>query len=45
MKYSPNERLTPYQALCHPFFDELREKSVYEKLKKEIKIPNLFDFK
>lgn len=23
--YEPNMRLTPYKAMCHPFFDELRD--------------------
>ena len=42
--YEPNNRLTPYKAMCHPFFDELR--------KENAKFPNgkplpkhLFEFK
>ena len=36
--YEPMKRLSPYQALCHPYFDELKEK--------EAKIPkHLFEFK
>ena len=30
--YDPKSRLTPYKALCHPYFDDLR--------KKDIKLPN-----
>lgn len=25
--YSPTVRLTPLQALCHPYFDELRDEN------------------
>jgi len=36
--YEPSKRLTPYQALCHPYFNELTKKGA--------KIPNhLFEFK
>ena len=30
--YEPNKRLTPYQALNHPFFDDMK--------KKDFKLPN-----
>ena len=26
--YEPEKRLGPYQAMCHPFFDEIKEKEV-----------------
>ena len=26
--YEPNKRLGPYQAMCHPYFDELKKKVV-----------------
>ena len=42
--YEPRLRLTPYKALCHPYFDDLRQKNV--------KLPNgkglpkhIFEFK
>ena len=36
--YIPSKRFTPYQALCHPYFDDLK--------KKNVKIPkHLFEFK
>lgn len=44
MRYSPHRRITPVQALQHPFFDELRDQATYTKLKKEYQIPDLFDF-
>ena len=45
LKYSPSRRITPLQALQHPFFDELREEQVYSKLRKEYQIMDLFDFR
>jgi glycogen synthase kinase 3 beta len=44
MKYSPHRRITPLEALMHPFFDELRDQATFIKLKKEYQIPDLFDF-
>jgi hypothetical protein len=44
MRYSPHRRITPAQALLHPFFDELRDQATYAKLRKEYQIPDLFDF-
>jgi hypothetical protein len=44
MRYSPHRRITPAQALLHPFFDELRGQATYAKLRKEYQIPDLFDF-
>jgi hypothetical protein len=44
MRYSPYRRITPVEALQHPFFDELRDQTTYNKLKKEYQIPDLFDF-
>ena len=36
--YEPSKRFSPYQALCHPYFDDLKKKGA--------KIPNhLFEFK
>ena len=29
--YSPNQRIKPIEALCHPFFDELREEEFLNK--------------
>jgi hypothetical protein len=36
--------LTPFEALQHPFFDELRQEEVYTRLKKEYGLADLFDF-
>ena len=44
LKYSPHRRLTPFEALCHPFFDELRKEEVYGRLKKDYGLGDLFDF-
>ncbi len=42
--YEPKKRLGPYQALCHPYFDELKQKVVI--LPENKKIPkHLFEFK
>ena len=42
--YEPQKRLGPYQALCHPYFDELKQKEVI--LPDNKKIPkHLFEFK
>ena len=36
--YDPNKRYTPYEAMCHPFFNDLKNTNV--------KIPkHLFEFK
>lgn len=39
--YEPNERITPLEALMHPYFDELRVKPVY--LNNNVIVDN-FDF-
>ena len=42
--YEPQKRYSPYQALCHPFFDELKKKDVI--LPDNKKLPkHLFEFK
>ena len=42
--YEPLKRFKPYQALCHPFFDELKQKDV--KLPDNKKLPtHFFEFK
>ena len=42
--YEPSKRLSPYQALCHPYFDELKKKDVL--LPENKKLPkHLFEFK
>ena len=42
--YEPQKRLSPYQALCHPYFDELKRKEVNLPYCK--KLPrHLFEFK
>jgi glycogen synthase kinase 3 beta len=45
LKYSPESRLRPEEALSHAFFDELREEETYTRLRKEYQIPDLFDFR
>lgn len=42
LKYSPNERLTAFEAMAHPYFDELRDPNV--KLLSGLALPKLFDF-
>lgn len=42
--FSPHKRYTPVQALQHPFFDELRQKNIYQQLKDQVCLPDLFDF-
>jgi serine/threonine protein kinase len=43
VRYEPNKRISPLQALLHPFFDELREKDI--KLPNDVAVPNtLFTF-
>lgn len=44
MKYDPKERYTPFQAMAHPYFDELRDQESLIELKKEVDVPELFDF-
>jgi glycogen synthase kinase 3 beta len=42
--YEPQKRLGPYQALCHPYFNELKQKDVI--LPDNKKLPkHLFEFK
>lgn len=40
--YNPDQRLKPLDAICHPFFDELREEKT--RLPSGNKLPDLFDF-
>jgi glycogen synthase kinase 3 beta len=42
LMYEPELRLTPLQALAHPFFDELRE--IDTLLPNNKKLPELFNF-
>lgn len=32
MQYSPMKRLTPFEAMCHPYFDDIRDKSKYHEI-------------
>ena len=41
-RYTPHARLTAVEALCHPFFDELREEDVI--LSNGRPMPDLFNF-
>ena len=42
LQYTPQSRLTAVEAMCHPFFDELREEEVI--LSNGRPIPDLFNF-
>ncbi|KAH7721323.1 glycogen synthase kinase-3 [Aphelenchoides avenae] len=42
LRYTPNQRLTPLQAMAHEFFDELRDPAC--KLPTNNPLPALFDF-
>ncbi len=42
--YEPEKRLPPFEALAHPFFDELREPSVKEKIDKGFNLNFLYRF-
>lgn len=42
LQYEPLKRLTAFQALADPFFDELRDPNV--KMMNGKELPNLFDF-
>jgi len=44
MLYHPDQRYTPFQALMHPYFDELRDQRKYEELRRQIAVPELFNF-
>jgi len=42
LRYKPESRLDPLEALCHPFFDELREQNA--RLPNSKPLPPLFNF-
>jgi serine/threonine protein kinase len=42
LKYTPESRLSGFEAMCHPFFDELRVES--QKMPNGQDLPPLFDF-
>jgi glycogen synthase kinase 3 beta len=42
LRYDPKQRLDPFDALAHPFFDELREPNA--RLPNGKPLPNLFNF-
>jgi len=42
LRYEPGQRLDPFDALCHPFFDELREPNA--RLPNGKPLPQLFNF-
>ena len=45
MQYSPKRRFTAIDALCHKYFDDLRDQNRMVELHKKIGyFPDLFDF-
>ena len=42
LMYNPERRLTPLEAIMHPFFDELRDKNT--RLPNGNPLPDLFEF-
>jgi serine/threonine protein kinase len=40
--YSPSKRIKPYEALAHPYFEELRDRNL--RLPNGNCIPDLFNF-
>lgn len=44
LKYSPKKRTNAFEALKHPFFNELKHKETYLKLKNKYKFLDLFDY-
>ena len=44
LRYSPKKRMSAFEALKHPFFNELRQKETYLKLKSKYKFEDLFDY-
>ena len=42
--YSPKVRFSPFDALRHSFFNELRDEKTYKTLQKQYNIDSLFDF-
>lgn len=42
LEYTPDARLSAIEAICHPFFDELRAEGMRMPNGKEL--PRLFDF-
>ena len=42
LKYETKQRYTPFEAMKHTFFDELREETT--KLPGGVELPELFDF-
>jgi len=42
IRYNPKKRTSLYKAMCHPFFNELREQDTY--LPTGNCLPDLFDF-
>lgn len=42
LQYDPEKRITPIEAMCHPFFDELLDPET--KLPSGRKLPDLFNF-
>lgn len=44
LKYEPELRLKPLQALSHPFFDDIYKPEFRNSFDSLSKLPNLFDF-
>lgn len=44
MEYSPLRRITPFEAMCHPYFEELRIESKFKELTNKVKCPDLYDY-
>ena len=41
MQYSPAKRVTPFEAMCHEYFDDLRDQQKYEEIVLKTRCKNL----
>jgi hypothetical protein len=44
MEYSPVRRMTPFEAMCHPYFEDFRIESKFKEITGKVRCPELYDY-
>jgi hypothetical protein len=44
MEYSPVRRMTPLEAMCHPYFEDFRIESKFKEITWKVRCPELYDY-
>jgi cytochrome c-type biogenesis protein CcmH/NrfF len=44
MEYSPVKRLTLFEAMCHPYFKDLKNESKFKEISAKVRCPKIYDY-